>query len=195
MSDLAPLIEQMAAETPDISPWLFRSLLAKAYVEGNRFEEAKALLEQFSRANFELPQDQIWLTGMVDFADAAIECGDPRYAAPLFDRLAPWADQLPATGGSALAPVSYYLGGLATVVGRFDDAEVYLAQSATFCARVGAKFFAARTELALGKLFAAGGAPENLHRARNILLKAQAAAAAVGYGSVERRAAEALRTL
>jgi class 3 adenylate cyclase len=194
MSDLTPLIEQMAADTPDISQWLFRSLLAKAYVEGDRFEDAIALLEEFSRANFDLPQDQIWLTGMVDFAEAAIECRDPHYAGPLFDRLEPWADQLPATGGSALAPVSYYLGGLATVLGRFDEAESFLAQSAAFCTRAGAKFFAARTDLSLGTLFAARGAPDDTRRAREFVSRAQAAAAAFGYGAVERRAAQALRT-
>jgi tetratricopeptide (TPR) repeat protein len=175
--------------------WLFRSLLAKAYVEADRFEDALALLEEFSRANFDLPQDQIWLTGMVDFAEAAIECRDPHYAGPLFDRLEPWANQLPATGGSALAPVSYYLGGLATVLGRFDDAETYLAQSAAFCKRAGAKFFAARTDLSLGALFAARGTPDDARRARELLSKAHAAAGALGYGAVERRAAEALNAL
>jgi class 3 adenylate cyclase len=195
MRDLAPLIEQMATDTPDISQWLFRSLLAKAYVEGDRFEEAIGLLEEFSKASFDLPQDQIWLTGMVDFAEAAIECGDPRYAGPLYDRLEPWAEQLPATGGSVLAPVSYYLGGLATVLGRFDDAEAYLADSAAFCTRVGAKFFSARTDLALGKLFAARSAPDDARRARELFSMAQAAAAELGYGAVERRAVQALRSL
>jgi class 3 adenylate cyclase len=195
MADLAPLIEQMAENTPDISMWLFRSLLAKAYVEGDRFEDALALLEEFSRANYELPQDQIWLTGMVDFADAAIECGDPHYAGPLFDRLQPWSDQLPATGGSALAPVSYYLGGLATVLGRFDDAEAYLAQSAEFCARAGAKFFAARTDLSLGRLLVARGSSDDVRRARELISEAHDIATALGYGAVERRAAEALRAL
>ncbi len=195
MSDLAPLIEQMAAEAPDISRWLFGSLLAKAYVEGDRFDEALSLLEQFAAADFDLPQDQIWLTGMVDFADAAIECGDPRYAAPLFDRLEPWVDQLPATGGSALAPVSYYLGGLATVLGRYDDAEAYFVQSASFCRRAGAKFFAARTDLAWGKLLTARRGPGDVEQARELLARAQTAAATLGYGAVERRAAEALLSL
>jgi class 3 adenylate cyclase/tetratricopeptide (TPR) repeat protein len=195
MHDLAPLIEQMAAETPDISQWLFRSLLAKAYAEGDRFEDAIALLEEFAKADFDLPQDQIWLTGMVDFADAAIECGDPRYAGPLYDRLKPWAHQLPATGGSVLAPVSYYLGGLATVLGNFDEAEDHLAQSAAFCTRAEAKFFSARTDLSLGKLCAARGAPDDARRARELISRAQATAEAFGYGAVERRAVQALHPL
>ena len=195
MSDLAPLIEQMAAEAPDISQWLFGSLLAKAYVEGDRFDDALLLLEQFAAAEFDLPQDQIWLTGMVDFADAAIECGDPRYAEPLLDRLEPWADQLPATGGSALAPVSYYLGGLATVLGRYGDAEAYFAQSASFCRHAGAKFFATRTDLSLGKLLTERRAPGDVEQARELFTRAQTTAATLGYGAVERRAAQALRAL
>jgi class 3 adenylate cyclase len=112
MSELAPLIEQLASETPDIPRGLFASLLAKAHVEGDRTDEARYLLEEFAAEDFDLPLDQIWLTGMVDFAEAAIECREPKYAGPLFDRLAPWAGQLPATGASALGPVSHYLGGL-----------------------------------------------------------------------------------
>ena len=195
MSDLAPLIEQMATDAPDISHWLFASLLAKAYVEGDRFEDARVLLQEFASANFELPQDQIWLTGMVDFAEAAAECGDPRFAGPLFDRLAPWADQLPATGGSALAPVSHYLGGLATVLGRYDEAELCFAQSAAFCARVGATFFGVRTDLSLGKLLMQRRAPGDVQRACELLTNAQATAATHGYGAVERRATEALGVL
>ena len=130
MSDLVPLIEQLAAETPDISQWLFGSLLAKAHVEGGRTDEAAPLLEAFAASGFDLPLDQVWLTGMVDYAEAAIECRDPEYAAPLFDRLEPWAGQLPATGASALGPVSHYLGGLAAVLGRYDEADAYFAEAA-----------------------------------------------------------------
>ena len=117
------------------------------------------------------------------------------YAGPLFDRLAPWADQLPATGGSALAPVSHYLGGLATVLGRYDEAELCFAQSAAFCARVGATFFGVRTDLSLGKLLMQRRAPGDVQRACELLTNAQATAATHGYGAVERRATEALGVL
>jgi hypothetical protein len=195
MSDLAPLIEQMAAEAPDISRWLFASLLAKAHVEGDRTDDASRLLEEFAAADFDLPQDQIWMTGMVDFAEAAIECRDPKYAAPLFDRLAPWADQLPATGASALGPVSHYLGGLATVLGHYDEADAYFAQSAAMSDRMAATFFAARTELLWGRMLAERGAPGDTDKARDLLTRAHATAAAHGYGTVERRAAAALQSL
>jgi class 3 adenylate cyclase len=193
MSDLAPLIEDMATKTPDISQWLFGSLLAKAHVEGGRTEDALRILEKFAAAGFDLPLDQTWLTGMVDFADAAIECRDQEYAGPLFERLAPWASQLPATGGSALGPVSHYLGGLATVLGRHDEADGYFTQSAAMCDRMGAKFFAARTDLLWGRLLAARKAPGDTERSLELLVRAHAVAKANGYGTVEKRSAAALQ--
>jgi len=131
----------------------------------------------------------------VDYADAAIECGDPRYAEPLFDLLAPWADQLPATGASALAPVSHYLGGLATVLKRYEAADAYFSRSAAFSARVGAKFFAARTHLYWGKMLAERGAPGDRERARELLGKASGDAVVHGYRVVERHAAALVAAL
>ena len=131
MGELVPLIEQMAAETPGIPALI--AALAMAHVEGDRTDDAARLLEEFAAADFDLPLDPVWLTGMVGYAEAAIECRDPKYAGPLFDRLAPWADQLSTAGGlTAEGPVSHYLGGLATVLGRYDEADAYFAQAAAF---------------------------------------------------------------
>ena len=131
---------------------------------------------------------------MVCFAEAAIECRDPKYAEPLFDRLVPWASHLPATGASAQGPVSHYLGGLATVLGRYDEADAYFAQAAASSDR-GAKFFAARTDLLWGRMLAERRAPGDTENARKLLTKAHSAAKAYGYGNVERRAASALQLL
>ena len=195
MNELVPLIEQMAADTPDISRWLFGSLLAKAHVEADRTNEASDLLEEFAAAGFDLPLDQVWLTGMVDYAEAAIECGNPKYAGPLFDRLVPWADQLPATGASALAPVCHYLGGLATVLSRYEEADSYFAQAAAINDRIGAKFFAARTNLLWGRMLAERNVPGDIEKARELLTRAHTTATTHEYANVEHRAAQALRRL
>jgi hypothetical protein len=113
----------------------------------------------------------------------------------LFDRLAPWEDQLPVTGASSLSPVSHYLGGLAAVLHRDDEAQQFFSRSAELSRRIGAKFFAARTDLLWGGLLARRGAPADGGRARALLTSAHAVAAASGYGNVERRAAAALGSL
>ena len=194
-SELAPLIEKMASETPDIPRTFFISILAKAHVEGGRTDRAAELLAEFAAAGFELPLDQLWLTGMVDFAEAAIECRDPAYAGPLLARLEPWAAQLPATGASALGPVSHYLGGLATVLGHFSEADAYFARAAAMSQRMGAKFFAARTDLLWGRMLMRRGAPGDAALARTRLTSARDVALANSYGVVERRAVASLAEL
>jgi class 3 adenylate cyclase len=194
-SELAPLIEKMASETPDIPRTFFISILAKAHVEGGRTDRAAELLAEFAAASFELPLDQLWLTGMVDFAEAAIECRDPVYAGPLLAQLEPWAAQLPATGASALGPVSHYLGGLATVLGQFSEADAYFARAAAMSQRMGAKFFAARTDLLWARMLMQRGAPGDASLARARLTSARDVASANSYGVVGRRAVASLAEL
>lgn len=60
---------------------------------------------------------------MTIYAEVSIACRDPRCAGPLFDRLALWPVQVATTGITLEGPVSHVLGGLTTVLGRYDDAE------------------------------------------------------------------------
>ncbi len=191
MGDLVPLIEQATTDNPRLP--VFKAALAEAHAEADRTADARRLLEAFAAGDFDLPLDQAWTTGMVCYADAAIECRDPKYAGPLFDRLVPWADQLAMIGSvAAHGPVSHYLGGLATILSRYDEADAYFAQAAAFSERVGAMFFAARTDLYWGKMLVERCAPGDTEKARDLLTKAHISAAAHGYGNVERRAAAVL---
>ena len=132
----------------------------------------------------------------VSYSDAAIECGDPRYAAPLLDRLAPWADVWSTTAGPTVeGPVSLFLGGLATVLHRYDEADTYFAQSALSSERAHAKYFAARTNLGWGTMLADRRGPRDVQKARDLLTEAHSSAVVNGYGAVERRAESALRLL
>ena len=195
MGELIPLIEQMVAETSTLAGVL-TAALAMAHAEADHTEDARRLLEEFAAAQFDLPGDQGWITGMFCYAEAAIHCGDPKYAGPLFDRLAPWAEQSVASGSvTASGLVGHSLGGLATVLRRYDEADAYFAQAAAMSHRMGARFFAAQTGLLWGRMLAERRAPGDTEKARDLLTKAHAAAVAHGYGTVERRAAAALQGL
>ncbi len=193
--ELVPLIEQMAADNPELAG-VFVAALALAHVEAGRIDDARRLLEQFAAADFDLPLDPSWLAGTGLLRRGRHRVPRPEvFAGPLFDRLAPWADQAPYPGLTVESPVSHYLGGLATVLGRYDEADAYFAHAAAFNDRANAKFFAARTNLSWGKMLAERDAPGDNERARDLLTKAHTAAAAHGYANVERRAAEALQHL
>jgi tetratricopeptide (TPR) repeat protein len=192
--ELIRLLEQLAADATEFSG-TYAAALAWSYVEGDRVDQARHLLEEFAAADFQLPLDPSWLSGMGYYAEVAIACRVQSHAGPLFDRLAPWADQIAMTGLIADGPVSHYVGGLATVLGRYDEADAYFARASAFNDRAGAKFFAARTNLLWGKVLAERQAKGDTERARDLLTKAHTAAADHGYASVERRAAEALDAL
>ena len=194
MGDLAPFIEEAAADNPGLPA--FVAALAVAHAEGGRIDDARELLEELAAADFDIPMDVTWLTTMVSYSDAAIECRDPEYAGPLFDRLAPWAGVWSTTMGPTVeGPVSLFLGGLASVLRRYDEADAYFAQSAASSERADAKYFAARTNLLWGMMLADRRDPGDIQKARDLLTKAHASAATNGYGTVERRAATALHLL
>ena len=193
LSELIPLIEEMATEISGARE-IVNAALALAHAEGDRLVEARQLLEDFAAADFDLVLDASWIIGMCGFAEAAIILGDPKYAGPLFDQLSSWAGQWCTTGITCQGPVSHYVGALAAVLGRFDEAGAYFSQSALMCDRASAKFFAARTDLS-GKDACQRGSPGDIEEARDLLAKAHAAAAANGYAKIEQRSVTAFQLL
>jgi hypothetical protein len=192
--ELVPLIEQMATEiTDNVHP--INAALVLALAEGDRADEVRQLLEESADTGFNFLVDASWSIVMCGFAEGAIEVEDPRFARPLFDHLAPWANQWCTTGLTGQGPISHYVGGLATVLGRLDEADAYFAQAASMSTQARAKFFGARTDLQWGKMLAARRGPGDAERGRALLTQARTVAGANGYGNVERRAAVALHML
>ena len=193
LGDFVSLIEQAIADAPDIAP-AFKATLALAYVEADNTDDAVRLLDEFASTGYELPVDQVWLAGMVCYAEVAIAVGDATYAGRLYDLIAPWADQFVSSGGVvAYGPVSYYLGGLATLLGRGDEADTHFAQATAMNQRMHAKFFAARNDLLWAKMLTGRDGPGDIDKARALLIGAQTVATTNGYANVERRATQALQ--
>jgi len=193
MGDLSPLIEESASSLTGIPA--FFGALALSHIDADRFAEARACLEAFAAGGFELPRDALWLTGMTCYAEAAIQCGETEFAGPIFEQLDPVADQLSYGIVTSEGPVGHYVAGLAAVLGRHAEAESRYAECAAFCERVGAVFFAARTDLEWGRMLVGRGGTDGVAKGRVLLEQALASATANGYGTVERRAAAALAEL
>jgi tetratricopeptide (TPR) repeat protein len=190
---LLPLIEQAAADHPELP--VFVAALALAHAEIGHADETRTLLTDFAARDFHLPLDAAWLTGMIAYADAAAECGDPRFAGPILEQLAPFSDQWLYTDIAAAGPVSRSVGDLLAVLGHFDAAEEEFARAAASSQRAGALYFAARTDLSWGRMLADRRATGDREQARRLLTKALEAGVSQGYGNVERRAAQALALL
>ena len=194
MGDLIPLIEQLVDEAPEVAG-AYSASLAMAYTYANRIEDARHLLEEFAAGAFDLPVDLNWTLAFACYAIAAVAVDDPDFAGPLLEQLAPYADQLATSAITNASPVSCLLGGLATVVGRYEQADAYFSQAAATNDRLKAKSFTARTNLWWGMMHAKRKAHGDTDRARHLLTHAHTVAAANGYAHIERLATEALAQL
>jgi tetratricopeptide (TPR) repeat protein len=193
--EVIPLLEQLAEELPE-NKGAVTAALAGNYVETGRVAEAHHLLRTFAATGFAHPPNPgDWLFTMTRYALVAVASRDAEIAGALFNRLVPFADQIPTTAISAYDPVSHVLGQLATVLDRFDDADAYFSHAAAFNDRAGAKFFAANNDLAWARMLLQRDAPSDIERARDLLTAAHTVAAAHGYSGIERDVAEALKHL
>lgn len=195
MGELIPVIEQMLDEASALTGVL-TSALALPHAEADHTEDALQLLEEFASTGFDLPLDQAWISGMYCYAEAAIQCRDPKYAGPLPERLVPWAEQSVASGSvTASGLVSTCLGGLTTVLGRYEEADAYFNKSAVSSDRLKAKFFVAVTDLMWGKMRVERGAAGDTVKAGDLLAKAHTAALEHRYGNAARLARAALDSM
>jgi len=142
-----------------------------------------------------LHQDAGWLAAVVNYSLAAIRLEAVEPAEQLAALLAPYHDQVPYQGVIGQEPVALCLGGLASVLGRYDEAERYFAEATELNTRGGLRYAEAHTQLLWGCMLSARALPGDSDRARPRLEKARATGASKGYASIELRAVAALSTL
>jgi tetratricopeptide (TPR) repeat protein len=132
-----------------------RTLLASAYATLGRREEAARQFDWVARDDFALlPLDINWLAEMSLLADAAVQLGDLERIKLVYDRLLPYAGEFFFFGGEACpgAPVAFWLGELATSMGRFETAHEYLARARRASERMGATLLLQYCALAEARL-------------------------------------------
>jgi hypothetical protein len=157
-----------------------------------RESEARRKLESVAPETLAaVPRDEHWLTVMVGFAELAVQLGDRKRAAVVYDLLRPYAalnaahDLLRADRGA----VSHFLGTLAGLLERNDDAAEHFEAALEMNARMGARPHLARTQAELAGLLLARGRRADSARARALLEQAGASAAALGMVGLAARVA------
>ena len=113
----------------------------------------------------------------------------------LYERLAPWPDQVVSSGIAIYGAVAHYLGHLAAVLGRYDTAEAHFAKAQAIHEQLQAPFHLARTHLEWGRMLLARAQPDDRDAARAHLESARDLAHRYGCALVEQRATELLRQL
>jgi hypothetical protein len=135
------------------------------------------------------------LTAAVFWAETASKLGHRPAATMLHRRLSPWAEQIASTNITVAPSVAHYLGLLAHVLGRHDDADQWFAQALALHDRMESRFFVALTQTAWAALLADRNHPGDAQRASVLLDAALPVAIASGYGYIERDARTVLERI
>lgn len=204
LGELAPMIEATVERYPAVTG--FRAVLAAAYCDADRFDEAGVILSREASNGFaEHPMNPLWLLTMSMFASAAIEVGDPAVARTIYSLLEPWSGRANAGVVAINGLVSESLAGLAVVAGAFDTANRHAIQAAAQAERVGAPISLVRTRLAQCRLtqrrleasqpMAVKAPSIELDELRRDATLVVAEAQRLGLGTVQRRAETLLASL
>jgi DNA-binding SARP family transcriptional activator len=176
----------------DFNP-LQLALLGVAYCEVGRPGDAEHVLDRLAADEFAaLPANYARLYGLTMAAEVCAGVRDAERAAVLYGQLHPYRG-LVATGGS-LTPgsVDHYLGLLAAVEGRFDQAGRHFEAAHASHEALAAPTWLARTRLEWARMLLTRRQPGDTDRAKELLGQALATARELGLATVERRAVELL---
>jgi class 3 adenylate cyclase/tetratricopeptide (TPR) repeat protein len=186
LGELVSLVADAAEQNPTMP--VYRAALAAAYLHAGNEEAARELVDGAAADSFALPDDNTWFDGMVEYAWVVIELQLRPYGDPLIKLLVPFRDQVPHDVLIPHPPVATFLGGLTTVVDRFEEAESYFEQADELNTRGEMKFAEAYTHMLWGRMLRTRNGPGDADRARELLEQARENAAARGYAMVERQA-------
>jgi hypothetical protein len=180
---LASMVESFEAWAAVSSGFaMVRAALALIYRETNCSREASVYFEQLAQADFSaIPRDQNWLPCLSYAVEVCTFLGDAPRAVILHDLLAPFALRAVTFAGMGgyYGPVAHYLGMLATVLCRWEDAARHFEAAIEMNTRMRARPWLARTQYEHAVMLQARGAAGDTARAAALLTDALATAQAL----------------
>ena len=174
-----------AEHAPSMKVW--RCCVALLHAQLGDTQAARAEFEALAAQDFvDLPRDFVWLVSVCMLAEVCTLLGDQRRAVSLYELLVPFAARNVISGAPmvSMGPVSHFLGLLATVMGRWDQAVKHLEDSLTRSRRQGARVSAARSSLACASALLERGRPGDLVKAQGLLNEARVTAEDLGLAGI-----------
>lgn len=167
------IMEQSVDEMPTLTA--FRCILASLYADRGRDAEAGAILKAVAETDFEVLPDNDKLYGWSLLGEMCVALRDPTHSHRLYQLLSPYAGRnVVCHPGCAIGSVSRYLGLLATLLERFDDASRHFEHALTMNEKMGARPWLAHTQHDYARLLVARGTADD--RAKGDALLATALA-------------------
>ena len=144
-------VDELRALARRLPGHFYEATVARVLVESGRDAEAALELARLLPSVL-AGSGPRWLGAVADLAVVAVRCGVPKSAAALYEALLPYRGRLVVRGGAntVTGPVGYYLGLLATCLGRAEDVVRHLDEAIALAERIGALPWLAAAQAARG---------------------------------------------
>jgi tetratricopeptide (TPR) repeat protein len=190
-------IESAVRGSVDEFPWypFHRAALALLLIDLGRREQALAVFLDLARDEFHaFYRDSLWLMGVALASEACARLGDASSALTLYGQLEPFAGiHAFGQGDGSLGAVDRYLGLLAANMGRLDEAARHLDDAIELNQRMGARPWAAHSQLDLALVLRQRNRSGDRRRAQELEHAALATAHELGMAALERKIGELSR--
>jgi hypothetical protein len=174
----------------DLPPWMVAQLDGLAHLSRGESQAAADRIRPWIEPALTLSRGWQIVGAAAAYAWIAATAGDVPACARLYERLRPHAGELVVVGGAVnvAGPVSLYLGMLAAVFGRVDEALDHLADALVCAERMDARPWAALVRCETGRILLDRDRPGDRANAEKNLLAAADAARRLGLAGQARRA-------
>jgi tetratricopeptide (TPR) repeat protein len=168
-----------------------RTVAIAVFVELGRDAEARQQFERLAASDFAiLPRDVLWIGAIPMLAQAAVALGDTKRGEILYELMLPFEHRT-AVSVSPLCSgaIARYLGLLAAMLGRWDDAQRHFEAGLEMNGRLGARGFVAHTQADYATMLAArDDGPQTRQQALSLAREALATARELGFVPLTERA-------
>ena len=128
-----------------------------------------------------LPFDEEWTVSVSLLAETAVQLGDRERANVLYELLLPYAERIAVSYSEiSTGPVSRFLGNLASMTARWDEAERHFGTALRIGQRMRARPSLVHTQYGYSRMLLARGEPGDRERAHDLVTSAEASARELG---------------
>jgi hypothetical protein len=183
LSEMAELMAAAAAENPGLP--VLRAGLARTYCDLGRDDEAHSVIDGDIEDGFtRFPFDGTWVPSMASLCEICAHLGRADGAARLYEWLSPWRDQVSTALVATQGPIAFYLGTLASLLGRAKDADAHFSRALDISQRLQAPYWIARTQIAWTRAIQDQRPPQGAESADSMLKSGLEIARRYGFGAL-----------